>query len=108
MTILAEGQLAITQETIFEADGGDVFGSASFTLEKITFFNTNAAAQTAILYLKKRGLTSRELRQFVLQISEGGEYLEPGEVLKLQNGDQLLAETTSASVVNFAVIGERT
>ena len=108
MTILAEGQLAITQSTIFEAVGANYFGSANFTIQKITFFNTNAAAQTAILYLQKRNSTSRELRQFVLQLNEGGEYLEPGEVLKIENGDQLLAETTTVSSVNFAVIGERT
>lgn len=107
MTILASGQLEVTQSTIFEADGGDVFDSASFTIEKITFFNINAAAQTAILYLQKQFSTSRKLRQFVLQQNEGGEFLEPGEVLTLENGDQLLAETTTANAVNFAVLGER-
>ena len=108
MTILAEGQLAITQSTIFEADGGDVFDSASFTIEKITFFNINALAQTAILSIQKRNETARSIRQFILEQNEGGEYLEPGEMLKLENGDQLLAETTTASAVNFTVIGERT
>lgn len=108
MTILADGQLAITESTIFVADQSDVFDSASFTIEKITLFNTNALAQTAILFLKTRFGTSRELRQFVLQQNEGGEYLEPGEILTIENGDQLLAQTTTASAVNFAVLGERT
>lgn len=108
MAILADGQVAITQSTIFEADGSPIFDSASFTIEKITFFNTNAEAQTAILYLQKRNVTSIEIRQFILQQNEGGEYLEPGEVLTLENGDELLAETTTASAVNFAVVGERT
>ena len=108
MSILADGQIAITESTIFVADGGDVFGSASFTIEKITFFNINALAQTAILFLMTRFGTSRELRQFVLQQNEGGEYLEPGESITLENGDELLAITTTASAVNFAVVGERT
>jgi len=108
MTILSDGQVATTQTTIFEADGSSVFNSASFTIKKITFFNINAAAQTAILYLQKRSRTAGEIRQFVLQQDEGGEYLEPGEVLEIENGDQLLAETTTASAVNFFVDGKRT
>lgn len=108
MTILADGQVAITQSTIFLADGANYHGSADFTIEKVTFFNTNALAQTAILYLQKRNGIAREIRQFVLQQNEGGEYLEPGEKLKIENGDQLLAETTTLSAVNFAVVGERT
>lgn len=108
MPILSEGQLEITESTIFVADGSDIFGSASFDIKKVTFFNTNALSQTAILFLQKRNLTSRELRQFVLQQNEGGEYLEPGETLTLENGDELLAITTTDSAVNFAIIGKRT
>lgn len=108
MTILADGQLAITQSTIFVADGSSVFDSASFSIDKITFFNTNDLAQTTILFLKTRFGTSRELRQFILQQNDGGEYLEPGELITLENGDQLRAETTTASAVNFTVIGTRT
>lgn len=108
MAILADGQLATTQSTIFVADGSDVFNGASFTIEKITFFSTNALAQTAILFLKRRFGTAREIRQFILNQNEGGEYLEPGEFITMENGDELLAETTTASAVNFAVVGERT
>jgi len=108
MAILSSGQLAITQSTLFVADGGEIFDSASFTIEKITFFNTNAVAQTAILFLQKRFDSAMETRQFVLQQNEGGEYLEPGETLSLENGDELLAQTTTASAVNFAITGKRT
>lgn len=108
MTILSDGQVAITQSSLFLADGAEVFNSASFNVEKITLFNTNALAQTAILFLKTRFGVSRELRQFILQQNEGGEYLEPGENLALENGDELLAITTTAAAVNFAVLGERT
>lgn len=108
MTILSDGQLAITQSNLFLANGADVFDSASFTIEKITLFNTNSLAQTAILFLKKSFGTSRILRQFVLQQNEGGEYLEPGEIITLENGDELLAQTNTASAVNFVIIGDRT
>ena len=107
MTILANGQIATTQSTIFEVTDTDILDTDKVQIEKITFFNTNVLAQTTILFLKTRFGISRELRQFVLNQNDGGEYLEPGEVLTLDNGDELLAQTTTASAVNFAVIGER-
>lgn len=108
MTILASGQLQTTQSTIFEADGANIFSSADFIIEKITFFNTNAAQQTARLFIKKRNGTARQLRQFQMLENEGGEYLEPGEFLDLDNGDALQALTTTASAVDFVVFGTRT
>lgn len=106
--ILARGTIPTTQGTIFEVNWQRFLSKTpSAKLEKITFFNTNAAAQTAILYLQPRAGTAAEIRQFVLQQNEGGEFLEPGEFMSLDSGDQLQAETTTASAVNFAVIGER-
>ncbi len=107
MTILAEGQIAITPTAIFTVDRLDVYEADRVTVEKITFFNTNELEQTAILYVQPRNESAVSVRQFVLQESEGGEYLEPGEVLELRNGDELQAETTTASVVNYVVLGER-
>ena len=108
MTILADGQLEVAQSIIFEAAGGDVFQGASFTIDKITFFNEGSGQQTCILAIKKFSDPIRAIRQFKLKQNEGGEYLEPGETLTLENGDELRALTTTASAVNFAVIGERT
>lgn len=108
MTILAEGQLAITPSTIFEAGGADVFQGASFTIDKITFFNEGTGQQTSILSIQKFSEVQRVVRQFKLKQNEGGEYLEPGEVLTLENGDKLLAKTSTIDSVNFTVIGERT
>jgi len=107
MTILASGQLEITKSTIFEVDSADVLLTTKVSIEKITFFNTNAAEQTAILSIEKFSGTSRILRQFKLLQNEGGEYLEPGETLPLENGDALEAETTTDSAVNFVVFGTR-
>ena len=108
MTILADGQLAITQSAIFEADGANIFGNASFSIEKITFFNPNSITQTVLLFIKERNGIAREVRQFLLKENEGGEYLEPGETLSLENGDQLLAQTTTVNVVDCVVLGKRT
>ena len=107
MTILADGQLETTQSTIFEVEDPSIRGIGKVTIKKITFFNTNALEQTAILHIKKRNGISRVLRQFKLLLNEGGEYLEPGETLDLDNGDILQAITTTASAVNFVVFGSR-
>lgn len=107
--ILGDGTLEITPTPIFSLNRGPFLQKKNASVAKITFFNTAATAETAILYIRKANTTPiRELRQFVLQQNEGGEYLEPGEVLDLQNGDELQAETTTASAVNFIVVGERT
>ncbi len=105
MTILANGQVATTKSTIFEANDPSSSGDGEVKIEKISFFNTNSTQQTAILFIKKRNSTSIKLRQFVLLENEGGEYLEPGESLPLDNGDIIEAQTTTASAVDFIVFG---
>lgn len=101
MTILADGQVSTTQSTLYEV------GSAvlSAKVEKVTFFNTNVADQTAILFVKSRFGTPRKVRQFIMPENNGGEYLEPGEFLPLGNGDSLEAITTTAVAVDFIVFG---
>ena len=107
MTILASGQLKVVPTTIFEVSGADVLDTEKASIEKVTFFNENAAEQTAILFVKERFGSSRKMRQFKLLQNEGGEYLEPGDNLPLEIGDSLEAETTTANAVNFVVFGSR-
>ena len=107
MTILADGRIATTDTIILQVSGADVFPTTKVTCERITFFNESAVEQTAILSIKKFSETSRKLRQFKLLQNEGGEYLEPGETLPLDNGDALIAQTTNADAVNFIVFGTR-
>lgn len=104
MTILAEGQLAGAQSNIYQV-GARILSSS---IEKITFFNPSEFTQTAQLFVKARFGTAREIRQFVLLEDNGGEYLEPGEVIILSNGDSLQAFTTDAITVDFVVFGEET
>lgn len=87
--------------------GTDVLNTEKASIEKVTFFNENAAEQTAILFVKERFGSSRKIRQFKLLQNEGGEYLEPSDDLPLEIGDSLEAETTTASAVNFVVFGSR-
>ena len=107
MAILASGDVPIVQTVLYTTDSGRLFNTSGAKIEKITLFNLNAAAQTAILYVTQRASTTQVIRQFVLQQNEGGEYLEPGEILQLQGGDQISGETTTASAVNFVILGER-
>ncbi len=112
MAILAEGAISATRAVIFETgtSGSDFrtdvtrFSRADIT--KITMFNNIATPQTVILSVKKKFGVFRKLRQFKLNINENGEYLEPGEVLSLQAGDVLEAETSNADAVDFVVYGE--
>ena len=107
MTILANGQVATSKATIFEVADTDVLNTERASIEKVTFFNENAAEQTAILFCKERFGSSRKIRQFKLLQNESGEYLEPGDNLPLENGDRLEAQTTTVSAVNFIVFGSR-
>jgi len=105
MSILADGQVSTSKATIFEIGDSAVLNSTKADVEKITLFNTNALAQTALIFVKKRFGVSRQLRQFILQQNEGGEYLEPGEKLTLDIGDVIEAETTTGTAVDFVVFG---
>lgn len=107
MTILASGQVAAAQADVFNVQLGAVVDAEKVTVNKITLFNTNAIEQTAVIFVKKFGSTAVKLRQFILKQNEGGEYLEPGEVIGLENGDVLQAETTTADAVDFVVFGVR-
>ncbi len=105
MSILADGQVEITKATIFEIGESSVLRITSAVVDKITLFNTDPLAQTAVLFVKKRFGVSRQIRQFILQQNEGGEYLEPGEKLTLDIGDVIEANTTTASAVDFVIFG---
>ena len=107
MTILADGQVSTTKTVIFEVGDSAVLDTENAVVEKITLFNTSAVEQTASLFIKKGFSVSRQLRQFILLENEGGEYLEPGETLPLEMGDEIEAQTTSAGAVDFVIFGTR-
>lgn len=107
MSILASGQADTSKATIFIVDRADILRTTKAVVERVTLFNTNAAEQTAILYIKKKNGTSRKLRQYVLAQNQNGEYIEPGGVLDMEHGDVLEAITTTGSAVDYAVFGTR-
>lgn len=107
MSILADGQVSTTKTTIFEVGDSAVLDTEIAVVEKITLFNTSAVEQTAAIFVKTAFGVSRQLRQFILLENEGGEYLEPGESLPLEMGDEIEAQTTSAGAVDFVIFGTR-
>lgn len=110
MTILAEGTIPAARAVIFATGASDFrtgvlnFGKVKIT--KITMFNNISTEQTIILSMKKKFGALRKLRQYILKINESAEYLEPGESLPLNAGDDIQAETTTADAVDFTVYGE--
>lgn len=107
MTVLASGTIPTTQGDLFALNRGPFQQKKNARIDKITFFNNDPVAQTAILSVLEFVGTPRTLRQFVLQQNEGGEYLEPGETLELRNGDSLQGITTTAAAVDYVIVGER-
>lgn len=105
MTILADGQVSDSKAIIFEVGDSAVLDTTKALIEKIVVFNTVSTEQTVNLFVKKRFGVSRQLRQFTLQRHTGGEYLEPGETLPIDLGDEIEAETTTAGAVDFVVFG---
>ena len=116
MAILADGriQTAVTREVIFvigptdDLDltfDTDVINFERVTVNKITLFNNIQTIQTVILYVRRKFGNFRKLRQYVLMQNESAEYLSGGEILSLQPGDVLEAETTTADAVDFVVYG---
>ena len=105
MSILASGQLKVVPTTIFEVAGADVRSFTQVIVEKIEFYNTVAGIQTVGLSIVGFSEPALRMRQFKLSKDEGGEYLEPGEFLELNNGDAIEAESSSDDAVNFIIFG---
>ena len=93
-TVVYEGQLPTTKTTIYV-----VPEDVTAYIKQISIYNTNAAAQTIKFYVKP-GATSRTWRRYVLNLDESAELLDQNQVLLLDSGDEIEAETTTASAVD--------
>ena len=97
---IADGQVANSQTAIYTVPASTV----AF-LKQATFFNTNAAAQTLLIWLKRSGGTSRKHRTFTLAENESVDLLDSGATLELSTGDAIEASTTTAAAVDYVVMG---
>jgi len=107
MAILASGQVAVTKETIFLVKIASVFRSSRVIIKKVTFFNKGPGLETVTLSIKKKGGTSRIVRNFKLAQEANGEFPARG-TFQLDDGDELEASASSADMINFVVLGEFT
>lgn len=98
--VLADGQLPNTKTTLYT-----VPASTKAYVKFFSVFNTNAAAQTVIIYAKKSGGTSRVIGRTVLQQNESARVIEIGEALNLGAGDVIEGQTTTASAVDYMITG---
>ena len=83
---------------------GSIYTCPSSTttfVKTITFGNTGSSSQTILLYLLRSGSSKRLLRQYQLAQYETGNY---GDIV-LSTGDALQAITTTASQVDYTVVG---
>jgi hypothetical protein len=100
---LADGQAATTATAIYELGGRK--GSSSALLTYLSLFNTNAATQTVIVYVKRHGSSNRTIGRFVLVQNQRVEVFAQDQPY-LSPGDQVLLETTTASALDYVLAGE--
>ena len=102
---LAEGQVDTSASAIYTAPQRTSRDGARTTdVDSLIFFNENAATQTIIVYHLQGGGSNRKIARFVLAQNERA-VMEQGDLPRIKLGDQILAETTTASAVNYYVSG---
>lgn len=97
--VLADGQLANSKGTLYT-----VPVSTAAYVKHFSIFNTNAATQTVIVYLKP-GATSRKVVQLTLAQNESANIVDLIGSFNLEAGDLIEAETTTAAAVDFVITG---
>jgi len=109
MAILAEGRLLNVENPIFDTEPAFPTSVLSFTkinIEKITIFNPSSTPQTVKIFVQRQDSDFRQVRQFVLEENQNGEYLDPGDRLPLLVGDTINGLATDSDIVEFVVYGE--
>jgi hypothetical protein len=96
-SILADGQLASSKTTIYT-----VPASTKAIIRTVVFSHVSGGTQTTILYVKPSGGTSRVFSRAVLATNE---FSHEDDIGTLDTGDQLEAQSTDASSVDFSVMG---
>lgn len=98
--VLDDGQVPAAAAAIFRLDETRVVVRPEF----LNFFNDGSVTETIIVYLKRVNGTSRKLRQIKLLPNESAEMFIDNSPT-LESGDEIRAETTTASTVDFYVTG---
>jgi len=97
--VLAEGQLPTSTGDLYT-----VPANTAAIVKTITLVNTNTASETINLYILKSGSTARRI--IPQDLSLGSKYsLIFDEEITLGAGDKIQGSTTTASKVDFTIMG---
>lgn len=97
---LADGQIADAKATIYTAPALTRVIVRSFDLG-----NDSENPVTVKLYIKRSGSVSRFIGSAILEAGEVFEVLSQGKVLVISAGDEIEAEATLASLVDYTLTG---
>jgi len=97
--VMGDGQLATTKGTLYT-----VPSVTSAYVKTFTVFNTNAATQTVIIYLKPSA-TSRKVIQLSLAQNESANVVDLIGQFILETGDLIEGETTTTTAVDYFIAG---
>lgn len=95
--ILAEGQVAAAKGTIYTVPIGK-----NAIIRTVAFTHVAGATQTVQLYVKKSGSVSRKFSRAQIAANE---FAHEEDIGTLSAADELEAETTSATSVDFSIHG---
>ncbi len=91
---LSDGQVASSWGAIYTA-------AAKIIVKKVYFYNTGSSSETVDIGITRSGSTRRQFRKVVLAADQSAEY----EHIVLSSGDTLDAQTTTATTVDYLVMG---
>ena len=97
---IADGQMATSETNMYL-----VPAATKGYVKQVTIYNTNAAQQTISIFIKRSGGTSRQIRRFVLDQYESVDLVDDGDTLELSTGDAIRGLTTTATAVDYVVMG---
>jgi len=95
--LLADGQLAAAKATIYTVPVG-----LQAIIRNVAFGNVGGVTENLNLYVKKSGSVSRLFSRAQLDLDE---FAHEEDIGTLNAGDELEAETTNATSVDFSVHG---
>lgn len=95
--ILADGQVAAVKTTIYT-----VPVATTAVIRTVAFVNVAVTTETVQLYYKPSGGTSRKFSQAQIAANE---FAHEEDIGTMEAGDELEAETTNATSVDFTVMG---
>lgn len=100
---LADGELPTSQAAIFVA-----VADIGTYVKSVLLYNKNAATQTVDFWIKRANGSgvARKIRRMELLVNESAQLIDDDtQSIRLEPGDELQAQTTTANAVDFDIDG---